>query len=337
MNRRHAFDPGPRPAAPAAGNALDRWLFAPQSPATLGTCRAVVCGLLLLHYLPADFRGWDAVAASFYEPVGVWSLLPGPATLPDAAVGVVQLLWKGALLLGCVGLFTRPAMWAAFAGAFYLLGVKACFGKVLHSEPTAVIALLVLALSRCGDAVSLDARLGRSARFSGRSDCRLKPAGRGESGDGTRSGGEYRWPLRVMWVVMTLVFATAGWQKIGGAGLKWASPESFVPMTLRHFHSDRPPTDLALLVARYEALAWAGGIGTLLVECLFPLVLFSRLARGVLVPAMFAMQLNIALVLGVYFWPFLPCYAFFVPWEAVGRWVGSRNPARGVRLGQPHG
>ena len=318
MNRSHAFDPGPRPLPPAAGNALDRWLFAPQSPATLGVCRAIVCGLLLLHYLPADFRGWDAVAANFYEPVGFWTLLPTPATLPDAAVGVVQAVWKGALLLGCLGLFTRPALWAAFAGAFYLLGVKACFGKVMHSEPTAVIALLVLALSRCGDAASLDARLGLR-----RPDA--------------RAGGEYRWPVRVMWVVMTLVFATAGWQKIDGAGLKWAAPESFVPMTLRHFHSDAPPTDLALLVARHEALAWAGGIGTLLIECLFPLVLFSRRARGVLVPAMFAMQVNIAVVLGVYFWPFLPCYAFFVPWDRVGRLVSSRNPARGLRLGRSPG
>ena len=281
----------------AAKSLWDRYFFLPEPPEPLAACRIIACAALLAYYGPwVDFRGWGGLSDTFYEPVGIWAELPGPLVLSDGLMLAAQWLWKLSLALGCVGLFTRPALWVAFALGFYLLGITTSFGKVSHSEPTAVFVLLVLALSRCGDALSLDTRLGLRRRAE-------------------RPSGEYRWPARVVWIVMALVFGIAGWQKVRGAGLAWVSPDSFVPQMIRHFYANEPPTDLALWLSTHRPLMWFAGAAALAGECLFPLALFSRRLRLMLVPAMFVMQANIALLMGIYFWPFMAGYAFWVPWS----------------------
>ena len=277
-------------------NLWDRYFFLPERPEPLAVCRALFCGLILVYYAGFEgFLGWRDVVPAYHDPVGFWNLLPGHVILPDWVMAIVAWLWRLSLLTAAVGLFTRVSLWVAFAGAFYLLGLSTGFGKVSHSEPTVVFVLLILALSRCGDAVSLDTRLGLRRRSHAAS-------------------GEYRWPVRLVWIMMAIVFAFAGWQKVFRAGLGWMSPDSFTPLMLAHYYENAPPTDLGLKLAWFRPFVYLAAVSTIVGECLFPLALFSRRARLIFVGLMFGMQVNITLLFGVYFWPFLPGYLFFVPW-----------------------
>ena len=322
-------DPAPPAPPPSAWARVDAafngWLFGPEGPLRLGVSRAVACGLYAAYFGGFDsFTGYAAAADALgVDAPGLAEAVLAPGIPPDPVMAGLHAAWVLALALGALGLFTRPALWVAAALAFYLLALPTGFGKVSHVEPTAVWVLLILASSRCGDAFSLDAlrreRAGRPA-----------PA----------PSGAYRWPVRLVWVQVSLVFGLAGWQKIEAAGLAWAMPASFVPMTIEHFYYADPVSRLALWLPSLGPFAAFFGLVSLLGEALFPLVLVSRRARLILPPMLFSMQIGIALFLGIYFWPFLPAYAFFVPWERVvqswgedGRALGSpRERVQGAGL-----
>ncbi len=285
---------------------IDDYFFGADRPDALCISRMIFCGSLFLYYtLAEDYRGWHTIGGTFYEPTGLYHLLyQATGVVPTVSDGwtlVLQWLWRGSLLLAAVGLFTRPSLWVAVIGAVYFLGLKASFGKVSHSEPTVVFVLLTLAMSRCNVAWSLDRRLGLVASAG--------------------PSGHFRWPVRTVWIMVAIVFTAAGVQKLYFAGFAWASPESFTPMMMQHFYTNDPPTDIALTLMWFAPFVWFGGLATLLGESLFPLALINWRARLVLVPLMFGMQMNIAILFGVYFWQFLPAYAFFVPWD----WLLARR------------
>ena len=77
----------------------------------------------------------------------------------------VEGTWKAALVLSCLGLFTRASTVASFVLGLYLLGLPQNFiGEAwYHYDMLVVIVLGILAFSRCGDAFSAD-RLIRQAR-----------------------------------------------------------------------------------------------------------------------------------------------------------------------------
>ncbi len=272
----------------------NRYFFAPERPEPLALCRIVYCGLLVIYYVVfARFTGWADATAVAYDPVGPWRFLPSTAIASDGTMMALAWLFRATLLLACIGLWTRASLWVAFALSLYLVSAPANFGKVSHSEPSVAWVLLILALSRCGDAWSLDARRRR-----------MRPP----------PSGEYRWPVRAVWIFLAIVFTFAGWQKIASAGLAWASPDAFAALMRSHFYENEPVTSVGLRIAYVRPLVIMAAVATLVGECLFPLALVNRWLRLVFVTLMFGMQLNISLLFGVYFGPFLPTYVFFIPW-----------------------
>jgi predicted DCC family thiol-disulfide oxidoreductase YuxK len=70
-------------------------------------------------------------------------------------------------------------------------------------------------------------------------------------------------------------------------------------------------------IARIGWLCRAIAAGTILLELSFPLVLFARRLRPIIVPLTLAMQLGIGLLMGVWFTQFLFCYLFWLPWDRI--------------------
>jgi hypothetical protein len=298
----------------AIGARWNRFWFEPGSAATLGICRLLFFGMLFLWQLPHDFAPWGEYASVFWMPIWLFNTLHLPVLSPAALVWV-QALWKVALLLSAIGLFTRSAMFVAFALGVYLLGLPHNFGQTQHFDTLVVFASGALALSRAGDAYSFDA---------------LIAAVRGGAASRPHDSDEYTWPIRFVWVAMALIFFAAGLSKWRHAGLAWISSNDFALTLLRqqyHISDGDPLTSWGVIVAHHAWAAHGLAAAAIGIETLFPLALVSRRARVVLVPCGLVLLVGIRLLMGPTFEQFMMCYVFWVPWSRVVAFARQRARA----------
>lgn len=305
----------PRAALPTCfARALDARWFAPARPEPLGLCRMLFFGCLLLRVVPqVRSAPWADVPHVFWMPTDLFALL----RLDVAPAGVLTLLdtaFAVAVLLACVGLCTRLACCSAFVLGVYVLGLPQCFGKIDHWSGLLVLTMGVLALARAGDAWSLDAWLGRR-----RGVAPPPPSG------------EYRWPIEAARLLLVLVFFAAGIAKLRQGGLGWMSADNMRAILLApHYANDRTLPALGLSVAESPLACALLAVATIVAEAGAPLALLGGWIAGAVVGTLFAMQLGIATLLGVHgSFPFLACYAFWLPWR--GRLApGPARPATRV-------
>jgi predicted DCC family thiol-disulfide oxidoreductase YuxK len=299
----------------------NRFWFEPGAASTLGACRLWFFGLLFLWMLPHDFRPWGNYASVFWMPIWLFDTFAIPI-LPAGALGWIQVAWKLSLLLAAVGLFTRPAMIAAFVLGTYLVGLPHNFGQTQHFDTLVVFTMAALALSRAGDACSIDALIAAVER---------------RSTEPPAPSGEYTWPIRFVWVAMALALGAAGIAKLRHAGLDWSTSNSFSLLLLRqqyHISDGEPLTRWGIVIAQHPWLSHTMAATAMIVETLFPLSLFSTRARLLLVPAGLSFLIGIRLLMGPTFEQFMICYVFWVPWPLVAAFARERlrNDTESERL-----
>jgi len=200
----------------------------------------------------------------------------------------------------------------AFVLGSYLLGLINSFAKVHHTESLMIIVFAVMAFSHCGDGFSLDRWL-RDKGWLYKSGQNSKLAQRIE--------GEYTWPIRLIWVLMTLVFCSAGVSKLRNSGLEWISSDYLSNFFIsKSFTGNRaePLIDwMALWLANkpffYHSIAGM----TVVLEVCAPLALFHVLLRVLIVPSLFFMVLGFWVVVGIPFPQLLTCFLFWVPWDRI--------------------
>lgn len=260
----------------------------------------------MLRYRPAQFR-----------PVGPIAVLQQP--LPDVAV---LALVFGTLLLGaafCLGWrfrWTGPLFAAAF---MVLLSYRNSWGMIFHTENLMSFHILVLGLGRSADAVSMDARAGRT---------------RGEPAVSWR----YGWPIRLMCAVTVLVYLLAGIAKVKHAGLAWVTSDALLNFVAY---------DNVRKLELGAGYAWLGGF-LLAYDWLFPplaamslalelgapvALLHDRLAR-VWVLLVWSFHLGVLLVMFIFFhypllgFAYLGFFRVEVAAERVREWVATRRARR---------
>jgi predicted DCC family thiol-disulfide oxidoreductase YuxK len=284
-----------------------RFWYAPSSAAALGACRVFFYIAIAALYWRRDFVAWASVSQVFWQPIPLFRAL-GLGVLPPTAMVVAVAAWKVFLLASAAGLATRLSTAGAAVLGTYLLGLPHNFGKIHHDDAILVFGLWVLAFARSGDGLSLDSLI-RAAR---RPQAALpKPSG------------EYTWPFRMMWLVMSLIFFAAGVSKLRHSGLAWITSNALAGHLLRTGDPISRPagaawTDWGMWIAATPWLTKLLGAGTLALELFFPLALFSRTARRIIPAAMFGVQIGISAVMGPNFTRFLASYLFWVPWKQVG-------------------
>jgi hypothetical protein len=292
----------------------NRFWFTPGPAVTLGVCRLLFFGTLLLWQLPHDFSPWGAYSRVFWMPIWLFDTLRlGP--LSPYALEWVQSIWKLSLGLSAAGLLARPAMTVAFVAGAYLMGLPQNFGQTQHFDALVVFASGALAVSRAADACSVDAWLASRRRRAIGAHTTDAPADRGPADDP-----EYTWPIRFVWVMMSLIFCAAGISKLRHSGLEWILSDNLSLLLLRqqyHLSDGEPLTNWGIWVAHHGGLARVMAACSVSVETLFPLALFNRRARLVLVPAGLAFLVGIRVLMGPTFEQFMLCYVFWVPWHRV--------------------
>jgi len=215
----------------------ERFWFEPVSASNLGICRALFYSLVLLLYGFDGFTAWGDISKAFWFPIQLFEVLSLPVPGPSSLF-VVDAVWKLSLLAAALGLGTRSASVVAFVIGVYRLGVPQNFGKIHHFDAMIVLTLAVLAFARSGDAWSLDRRLGWNER-------------------GGEPSGEYRWPVRAVWLVMSLVFFAAGFSKLRHRGVGWIASRSMSLILAQHAYevaNANPISHIGLWLSRYPHL-----------------------------------------------------------------------------------
>jgi hypothetical protein len=236
-------------------------------------------------------------------PIWLFDTLSVPV-LPAHVLAGIQAIWKTSLFLSAIGFFSRSAMAVASLLGLYLMGLPHNFGQTQHFDTLVVFASGALALSRAADAWSLDAWL---ASLRQPSSVAPRP-----------DDGEYTWPIRFVWVAMSLIFCAAGISKLRQSGLDWVFSDNLALLLQRqHYHiSDGEPwTTWGLWVAQHPLVSRSMAGAAISIEILFPLALFSRSARYILVPAGLLFLIGIRALMGPTFEQFMLCYVFWVPWR----------------------
>jgi hypothetical protein len=296
----------------------DDFFFSPVGPTDLCAGRAIFFSLAFAYYVTQDFSEWGTVAPEFWMPIALFKVLGLPLASPGAIVAI-ETIWKAALGLAAIGLWTRAAMVVSFVCATYLLGLPHNFGQTQHFDTLTVLVFGILAFSRAGDAWSVDAwrRRARGMATTARSP-------------------EYRWPIRAIWVTASLIFFAAGVSKLRHSGLTWIFSDHLAILLIRHqyFVSDGEPlTAWGPIIASYPWAARTLAAIAILTETLYPLSLFSRRARLLLVPGGIGFLIGIRLLMGPTFESFVMCNVFWVPWEFVFRLLPVRTASVAI---DPH-
>lgn len=277
-------------------NAWGRFWFPPATARDLGISRALFYAGILALSFTWDFRGWGEVSSAFWYPTAFFRWLHIPVFAPKV-LGVLQVAWRFALGSAAAGFLTRLTSGVSFLLGFYLLGLAHNFGQIQHEDVLTVFILLILAASRCGDGFSLDAAIRRR-----------------EPG---ASSAEYGAPIVLARVMFAFLFFGAGIAKMRHSGVRWFTSDSLAHILVRHQYpvsSHFPWVAWGVALARHPFLCHALAFLTVAVELLFPLALFFRPARWVLVPSALGMLLTIRALMGPAFGQVLVCAVFWVPW-----------------------
>ncbi|HEX8692419.1 MAG TPA: hypothetical protein VF746_08380 [Longimicrobium sp.] len=308
-----------------------RWLE-PATAEGLGAMRGWIAAILLANVL------WEDLPSSAYLPRGMldldrhWlvGLLHGLPIGFDAflaspaALRVYESATALLLALALVGLFTRWTVPAAALAYLLFASIFRAYSWSYHMGLVPLYALLLLALTPCGDAFSLDRRL------RARRGLPVPPAR-----EPTLRYGAAR---LLVWTGIALPYGMAGLSKLRNTGLSWWHGEHMKQMLVStvvepmHF-------DFQVTIGLLQAPGWVFGVlglAALLGEVTFPLVLVSRLARKVLPLLTAGMHVGILLMQNILFPDLIAIQAVFYDWRPLRRRLAGWLPgARGAEAAAP--
>lgn len=291
---------------------LDDYFFSPAAAGGLGACRFLFFAGLLALVASEDFSTWSTVARETFRPVYLFRRF-GWKPIDGATVDWMQVVWFASLVTSAVGLLTNLSVAVALCLGAYLLGLPSSFGKIGHGDGCLIITMFLLLISRCGDALSLDAWIKK----------------RGHPSSAAPSG-EFHWPIVAVRVLLAVIFCAAGFTKLVNSGLAWVFSDHLQILIMQHRYGlkDVPWPAAATFLAERPGVCRLIAGGSLLLEIGFPAALFVRgWPRAAIVLSALLMQVMIGLLMGVYFFQFLLLYLFWLPWE---RWFSPVPPPPGA-------
>lgn len=243
-----------------------------------------------------------------------WPLYP----LDGEQVGFWCSVLKMACVTGMLGLFSRTSALLVSVLFFGAWGSIQWFGKVDHHHHLLWFAL-ILAASRSGDALSLDAWW--AGRRAGR------PGVLGPS----RPSSAYGMPLAFCMLLVGVLYFFPGFWKLTTSGLDWALSDNLKHTMYMKWRGlgDWTP---AVRIDRFPALYMAGGLAVLLFEISFIALVLGRRTR--MLAAFYGLGFHFATqqIMQISFWSLRNCYVMFFDWHRILGWIGRRLRGAGPAL-----
>jgi len=292
----------------------ENFWFAPSDGTNLAICRIIFfLGLAIVY--PAELLStWDMIYYAQWGDVPDYFNrgLSGPFTwLGLEQTGydnlrILDCIFFIALIMSGIGLFTRVSTLVVFLLGFYLWGLPQCFGKIYHTTAIPVFMFAILAASRCGDRISIDAWIRRKIGWS--SPVHLK------------SEGAYTWPVRLAWATFGLCFFAAGVSKITLGGWEWLLSDQMKWNCIAHHYNEYRVAKWTLPIVCLPGFSPIASAATIVFEIAGILIIFNSKLRAFVVANLTLMQIGIWLLMGVPFTLWLVSYVFFVPWDRIFRY-----------------
>ncbi len=297
---------------------LDRFFGAVARPLNLALYRIVLFGTIFLD-LDHDARP---------RVITFFAGLPKALQVPPPGLGPIlkylpinEALATWTLhglttfsFLAMIGLCTRVSAVLAVACGLYALGIPQYYGQVNHYHHMLWFAA-ILAASRCGDVLSVDAYL--AARRNAAGGGTVEPPGESRA---------YALPLRLVWLTIGVLYFFPGFWKFWHSGFDWAFSENFkYQLHLKWMQRDWVSP---LRIDHLPILYMPAALATLVWEMGFlPAMFFPRLRMlGAVVGAMFHVSTRI--LMHISFWTLQTSYLSFFNWDAIFRRLGRKVYAR---------
>jgi hypothetical protein len=237
---------------------LKNYLFYPQLPYNISILRILFFLYLIWIYLAK------------YQIILPTISLQNKAPLPYVAMMVRLIpvnvnLYTAFVILGIVcclfiaiGYKTRWFLLLNAICCFYIIATPNFFGKLWHEQLVIWISWF-FTFSRCYDVFSVDAKL---------------------AGTPIVKSADYTFPVRFVWLQFGVIYFWAGFYKLWDCGFDWALGKSMVNQVQLEWlqHYDTMP---AIRIDHYPILLYVGGIGVILFELVYPLLILRTNLRWV--------------------------------------------------------
>ena len=262
--------------------------------------RFVVHGLFLFDAVFTSYSALGSLPPTILRPTGVMKFLPWSfydQLQTHAGMLTLKTFMVASLLLSTAGFLTFISTKTSLLLELFYQGLLRSFGHFNHDEMIAIYFMVVLAFTPCGDSFSIDNRLGRTKQ--------------------QRPAFAYAYPILLMQLLLAWVYFSSALIKIRVAGWKYLSADNLPALAI--FHSLDNLHDTAFRGAFWlphvrEYLPYFVGL-ILIWELLFPLAVFFRRLRWVILGIGFVFHLSTLFLMNIFFPHQLLMYVVFINWD----------------------
>ncbi len=243
--------------------------FVPTSAAALGSIRAALFGFVLVDMLATGFVDLGRLPITLMRPTGLLQLFSWgfyEIVLTPRGMLVLKIALVVSLAAASAGFLTSASTKSAALLFLFYQGLVRSFGHFNHDEMPVVYMLIALAFTPCGDAWSIDSLLHRSR---------------------TRLGDvAYGFPILLLRGLLAWSYFSSAVIKMRVTGLEYFNSDNLPTVAILHSLDNLHNTQHRLAFWLPSAVEFTSVITFLIVlwELAFPLAIFSKLARRIILP-----------------------------------------------------
>ena len=280
-------------------------------PVNLAVFRIVFFTTILAMYAAGPSVLWFSSLPRqlLIAPVGIGWLLPF-LPINQTVAYIASVLFVVCCCTGLIGLFSRTSAFLVVLLGFFVLGIPQFFGKVDHFHHFLWFGG-ILAASRAGDALSIDACIAAWKKAKGGLLYTLRPAR------------VYALPLRFVWLLIGIIYLFPGLWKVWQCGFAWALSDN-IKFQMYTKWLEMSGWSPLFRLDHYPILYKFGGLATIGFEVSFIfLVLFKKLRP---VAAILGLGFHQAtdLFMGISFIGLFVFYLTFIDWASLFRFLGRK-------------
>lgn len=289
----------------------------PTEDDALGVIRAAFCAFVLLQMLLTDFTAFGHLPTTVMRPTGAMQLLSWrfyDAVITPRGILILKVLLVVSLLGASLGLFTAITTKSAALLFLFYEGLVRSFGHFNHDEMIGVYILVVLAFTPCGDGFSLDRRLER-----------VRPR---------LPGIAYGYPILLMRILVAWSYFSSAWIKMRLTGLQYFSADNLPVVSIWHSLDNLHESQhkLAFWLPNIRGITGAIVVVVLLWELAFPLAIFSKVARRIILPFGIIFHVSTIYFMNISFPYHIAAYLVFIDWPRVASRIARSKIFQALRL-----